>query len=99
VPRLAQGRALARIAAVTGCIDVSDGLGADLGHLLGRGAAARSTRARLPLPRGFAAGCRALGLDPIRARAGRGRRLRAAVRGAVRRDRPPPRSRARSACA
>ncbi|TMA21966.1 MAG: thiamine-phosphate kinase, partial [Deltaproteobacteria bacterium] len=29
VPRLVQGRALARIGAVTGCIDVSDGLAAD----------------------------------------------------------------------
>ena len=34
VPRLAAGRALARLAGVGGCIDVSDGLLADLAHLL-----------------------------------------------------------------
>ena len=33
-PRVAAGRALARLASVTACIDVSDGLLADLGHLL-----------------------------------------------------------------
>ncbi len=62
--RVAQGRALARIAAVTGCIDVSDGLAADLGHLLGARRRCRIDPARLPLPRGFAAACRGLGLDP-----------------------------------
>jgi thiamine-monophosphate kinase len=65
VPRLAQGRALARIRAVTGCIDVSDGLAADLAHLLGPRRHCRLDPARIPLPRGFAAGCRALGLAPI----------------------------------
>jgi thiamine-monophosphate kinase len=64
VPRLTQGRALARIATVTGCIDVSDGLAADLGHLLGERRRCAIDPARLPLPRGFAAACRALGLDP-----------------------------------
>ena len=64
VPRLAQGRALARIAAVTGCIDVSDGLAADLGHLLGEGRRCAIDPARLPLPRGFASACGRLGLDP-----------------------------------
>ena len=63
-PRLAQGRALARIGAVTGCIDVSDGLAADLGHLLGPGRRCAIDPARLPLPRGFATACRRLGLDP-----------------------------------
>jgi thiamine-monophosphate kinase len=63
-PRLAQGRALARIAAVTGCIDVSDGLAADLVHLLGAGRRCPIDPARLPVPRGFAAACRRLGLDP-----------------------------------
>ena len=33
-PRLAAGRALARLPQVGSCIDVSDGLEADLGHLL-----------------------------------------------------------------
>jgi thiamine-monophosphate kinase len=65
VPRLAQGRALTRISAVTGCIDVSDGLSSDLAHLLGPRRRCRIDPARLPVPRGFAAGCRALGLDPI----------------------------------
>lgn len=65
VPRLAQGRALARIAAVTGCIDVSDGFSADLAHLLGPRLRCAIDPARLPMPRGFAAGCRAQGLDPI----------------------------------
>jgi thiamine-monophosphate kinase len=64
VPRLAQGQALARIGAVTGCIDVSDGLAADLGHLLGGGRRCAIDPARLPLPRGFAAASRRLGLDP-----------------------------------
>ena len=64
VPRLAQGHALTRIAAVTGCIDVSDGLAADLGHLLGPRRRCAIDPGRLPLPRGFAAGCRRLGLDP-----------------------------------
>ena len=45
----AQGRALARIAAVTGCIDVSDGLAADLGA---------PARAAAPLPRSTPPGSR-----------------------------------------
>ena len=64
VPRLAQGRALARIPSVTGCIDVSDGLEADLAHLLGAKRSCRLDPARVPLPRGFAAACRRQGLDP-----------------------------------
>ena len=64
VPRLAQGRALARIRAVTGCIDVSDGLAADLAHLLGPGRRCAIDPARLPLPRGFAGACGRLGRDP-----------------------------------
>jgi thiamine-monophosphate kinase len=47
------------------CIDVSDGLLADLRHLLrASGVGARVDLARVPRPRGFAAGCRRLGLDP-----------------------------------
>lgn len=64
VPRLDPGRALARIPSVTGCIDVSDGLAADLGHLLGPRLRCAIDPARLPVPRGFAAACRRLGLDP-----------------------------------
>jgi thiamine-monophosphate kinase len=50
---------------VGGCIDVSDGLEADLDHLLGpAGLAAEIDPAALPLPRGFRAACQRLGLDP-----------------------------------
>src|SRR5262249_18953091 len=56
VPRLAQGRALARIAAVSGCIDVSDGLAADLAPLLGPGPRCAVDPAQIPVPRGLAAG-------------------------------------------
>jgi thiamine-monophosphate kinase len=65
--RLAPGRALARLAAAGACIDVSDGLLADLRHLLEASrVGAELDAAALPRPRGFAAACRALGLDPER---------------------------------
>jgi thiamine-monophosphate kinase len=64
-PRLRAGRALARIPAVTACIDVSDGLAADLRHLLDeRGLAARIDPGAVPRPPRFAAACARLGLDP-----------------------------------
>lgn len=66
-PRLAAGRRLARLAARTGgvaCIDVSDGVPADLDHLLGAGLSLDPDPAPLPLARGVAAGARRLGLDP-----------------------------------
>lgn len=64
-PRLDAGRALARLAGARACLDVSDGLATDLGHLLaGDGLGARVDPARLPRPRGFDRACRALGLDP-----------------------------------
>jgi thiamine-monophosphate kinase len=63
--RIAAGRALARIRGVGACIDVSDGLEADLGHLLApAGLRAAIDPARIPRPRGFDAGCRRLGIDP-----------------------------------
>jgi thiamine-monophosphate kinase len=66
-PRLAAGRALTRLRGVGGVIDVSDGLDADLAHLLeGRGLSAEIDPARLPVPRGFAAACARLRLDPDR---------------------------------
>jgi thiamine-monophosphate kinase len=69
-PRIEAGRALARLPRVGGCIDVSDGLGADLGHLLaaasGGPLAAELEQARIPVPRGFKAACRRAGLDPER---------------------------------
>jgi thiamine-monophosphate kinase len=64
-PRLRAGRALARIPAVSACIDVSDGLEADLRHLLAeRGLGAEIDPDALPRPPRFAAACARLGLDP-----------------------------------
>jgi len=64
-PRLRAGRALARIPAVSACIDVSDGLEADLRHLLDeRGLAAEVDPNAVPRPPRFAAACARLGLDP-----------------------------------
>ena len=66
VPRLEAGRALARLDGTRACIDLSDGLVTDLGHLLSAaGVGAVIDAARLPRPRGFEAGCRRLGLDPL----------------------------------
>jgi thiamine-monophosphate kinase len=67
-PRLAAGAALARLRGIGACIDVSDGLEADLAHLLDAGAGgplrAELDPARVPVPRGFHGACRRLGLDP-----------------------------------
>jgi thiamine-monophosphate kinase len=64
-PRLAAGRALGRLGVRCSCIDLSDGLLADLGHLLeGSGLGAKLDLATLPLARGLVSGCRKLGLDP-----------------------------------
>jgi thiamine-monophosphate kinase len=66
-PRLHAGAALARIAAVTACIDLSDGLLADAGQLLAsHGLAAAIDPAAVPRPARFAAACARLGLDPDR---------------------------------
>jgi thiamine-monophosphate kinase len=66
-PRLAAGRALAALPGAGACIDVSDGLLADLGHVLAAsGVGATLDPARVPRPRGFARACAALGLDPER---------------------------------
>ena len=64
-PRVAAGRALARVRGVGACIDVSDGLEADLAHLLDpAGLAAVLDPGRIPRPPGFEAACHSLGLDP-----------------------------------
>ena len=64
VPRLVAGRALGAMSRVGGCIDVSDGLVADLGHLLeGSGLGAEIEAASVPTPRGFARACGQLGVD------------------------------------
>ncbi len=64
-PRLEAGQRLARSRWVGACIDLSDGLISDLGHVL------RASRVgatldpdRVPRPRGFRRHCRALGRDP-----------------------------------
>ncbi|HVH18209.1 MAG TPA: thiamine-phosphate kinase, partial [Myxococcota bacterium] len=49
-PRLLAGRALAVLPGVVACIDVSDGLAADLGHLLGRSLHCELDPERLPVP-------------------------------------------------
>ena len=67
VPRLRAGRALSALAGRgrVACIDVSDGLDADLAHLFeGRPLGAELAAARLPIPPGFRAACRRAGLDP-----------------------------------
>jgi len=66
-PRLAAGRALAALRGAGACIDVSDGLLADLGHVLAASrVGATIDPARVPRPPGFARACAALGLDPER---------------------------------
>lgn len=65
-PRLRAGRALLGLRGAGACIDVSDGLAADLGHLLrASGVGARVDPAALPRPRGFERACAELGADPL----------------------------------
>jgi thiamine-monophosphate kinase len=68
-PRLRAGRILARTRGVGACIDVSDGLLADLRHVLdSSGAGAEIDARRIPVPPGFEVACRRLGLDPTQLR-------------------------------
>jgi thiamine-monophosphate kinase len=70
---VAEGRTLARLAAVTACIDISDGLVADLAHLLeASGVGGEIEASRVPTPRGFGAACRRLERDPLRLALGGG---------------------------
>jgi thiamine-monophosphate kinase len=66
-PRLRAGRALAGMSGVGACIDISDGLLADLDHVLDRsGCSAELDLASVPRPPRFEAACRRLGVDPLR---------------------------------
>ncbi len=64
-PRVGLGRALAEAALPTAMIDVSDGLVADLGHILElSGQGGRVEVAALPLSPEYRSGCGRLGIDP-----------------------------------
>jgi thiamine-monophosphate kinase len=65
--RLRAGLALSRLPGRGACIDLSDGLLADLGHLLrASGVGAEVGVASIPLRPGFAQACRQLRLEPLR---------------------------------
>ena len=64
-PRLHAGQVLSRLSGRGACIDLSDGLVPDLGHLLEASRlGAEITADLIPTPRGFEAACRRLDLDP-----------------------------------
>ena len=66
-PRIAAGRRLTAVGGVGACIDLSDGLAADLAQIArASGVAARLDPERLPLPPGFRAACSRTGHDPFR---------------------------------
>ncbi len=66
-PRIVAGRRLAGLTGMGACIDLSDGLTADLLQLCRASRlAARVEVARLPLPPGFEAACARNALDPLR---------------------------------
>jgi thiamine-monophosphate kinase len=66
-PRLHAGRVLARTVGIGACIDVSDGIVADLGHVLRASRVGASIEpARVPVPPGFARACARAGADPVR---------------------------------
>jgi len=65
--RLRAGFSLAGLAARGACIDLSDGLLADLGHLLrASGVGAELEVGSIPTAAGFARACQRLGLPPLR---------------------------------
>ncbi len=64
--RVQAGLALSRLGDLGACIDLSDGLLADLGHMLeASGVAASLDLQKIPLPRGFRSACQALSADPL----------------------------------
>ena len=64
-PRIALGRALAWTGRVSACIDVSDGVLADLAHLCRASEVGARLRVQaLPRPPGFEAACRRAGREP-----------------------------------
>ena len=64
IPRIAEGLALLGVASA--CVDVSDGLLADLGHVLeASGVGAEIELATLPFAPDFERACAALGVDPL----------------------------------
>jgi thiamine-monophosphate kinase len=66
LPRLSAGRALARVAGLGGVIDISDGLLADVEHLMdGTGCHAQIEPLAVPLPPNFARRCATHDLDPV----------------------------------
>lgn len=66
-PRLEAGRRLARLRDVKACIDLSDGLATDLGHLLRPArVGAWIDSAALPAAPGFFRACSRMGIDPLR---------------------------------
>jgi thiamine-monophosphate kinase len=66
-PRIYAGRELARMPEVRACVDVSDGLAADLEHMLeASGLGADVDASRVPRARGLARACGERGIDPER---------------------------------
>ncbi|MCP5067810.1 MAG: thiamine-phosphate kinase [bacterium] len=91
-PRIALGRALAWTGRVSACIDVSDGVLADLAHLCrASGVGARLRVPELPRPVGFEAACRRAGREPeeLLLAGGEDYELLFSVRGSAPIDLPP----------